>query len=235
MNRKVLAIIPAAGMGLRMGANTPKQFLLLGDMPILAVTLKVFQRCNLIDYIVIVVPGHEINFCKKNIVDKYGFNKVYKVVAGGKRRQDSVRMGLYAAKEIIDNNDIVVIHDGVRPLVETSLIERAIKEAEMHPAIIVGVPAKDTVKEVDKNGYVNKTHNREQIWIIQTPQIFKFELIFMAHEQAYSKNWQGITDDSMLLENLGIPVKVIKGSERNIKITTPTDLELAKFLYSKVF
>jgi len=230
---KVVAIIPAAGMGIRMGANVPKQFLLLEDMPILAVTLKLFQECKLINNIIVLAPEDEIAYCENEIVKKYNFNKVYKVVAGGEKRQDSVRIGLNIAKEIIGKNDIAVIHDGVRPLLEMNILEKSINEAINHHAVIVGVPSKDTVKEVDERGNVLKTYDREKTWLIQTPQVFRFGEIFMAHQKALEYNWQGITDDSMLLEKLGIPVKVIMGSEHNIKITTPADLELARFIRSK--
>jgi len=229
--KKVVAIIPAAGFGTRMGAKVPKQFLLLGDRPILAVTVGVFQECGSIDSIIIVVPENEIEYCRKEIVEKYRLNKVYKIIPGGKRRQDSVRVGLYAAKEILQDDDIVVIHDGVRPLIEKQIIEEAIEKAKKYRAVIVGIPAKDTIKEV--NGEVIKTYNRDKVWIIQTPQVFRFKDIFEAHQMAYIEGWNGITDDSMLLEKMKIPIKVIKGSEINIKITTPLDLEIAKFLKSR--
>lgn len=230
---KIVAIIPAAGTGIRMGTDTPKQFLLLEDMPILAITLKTFQECRLIDDIIVVVHKDEIGHCENDIVKKYDYSKVRKVVAGGERRQDSVRMGLYAAKDIMGETDLVVIHDGVRPLLEMNVLERCIAKAMEHPAVIVGIPAKDTVKETDGEGNVLKTHNRKRIWLIQTPQVFRFREIFAAHKKALKYNWQGITDDSMLLEKLGFPVEVIMGSEQNIKITSPLDLELARFICSK--
>ncbi len=230
---KVVAIIPAAGMGIRMGADTPKQFLLLENMPVLAVTLKLFQECKLIDDIIVLVPEDEIAYCENEIVKRHNFDKVYKVSAGGEKRQDSVRIGLNIAKEIMDEDDITVIHDGVRPLLEMNTLERCINEAIRYPAVIVGIPSKDTIKEVDKEGKVIKTHDREKMWLIQTPQAFRFKEILLAHEKALEYNWTGITDDSMLLEKLGIPVKMIMGSEQNIKITTPVDLELARFICSK--
>ena len=227
---KVVAIIPAAGMGVRMGAVLPKQFLLIKDKPVLALTLQLFQECKYINSIIVLVPEDEIVHCEKRIIKRYDFHKVYKVVAGGKRRQDSVRIGLNEAKNIIDGDDIVVIHDGVRPLLEMNILEKVIDEARNFPAVIVGIPSKDTVKEVDEKGDVVKTHRREKMWLIQTPQVFRFKDIFLAHQKAFEHNWQGITDDSILVEKIGIPVKVIKGSEQNIKITTPFDLELARFI-----
>ena len=230
---KVVAIIPAAGMGVRMGAGLPKQFLLIRDMPILAVTIRLFQECRSINSIIVVAPQDEIAHCERDIVERYDFNKVYRVVAGGERRQDSVRMGLDTARDIMDGDDIVVIHDGVRPLLTMEILEKAIEEARSSTAVIVGIPSKDTVKEVDERGNVVKTHIRERVWLIQTPQVFRFRDIYLAHQKALEYDWQGITDDSMLMERMDIPVKVIMGSEENIKITTPFDLELARFILSQ--
>jgi len=223
---KRIAIIPAAGIGLRMGADIPKQFLILRDMPILAITLGVFQRSAPIDHIIVVAPRDEIKRCEE-IAERYGISKLYDIVAGGKRRQDSVRNGLYSARSIADESDIVLIHDGVRPFIKEDLIKRLIDEARSERAIAVGIPAKDTVKMVDEKGYVLTTMERSKIWLIQTPQVFRFKDIYDAHERAYIEGWEGITDDSMLLEKMGIKVKVIEGYEENIKITTPFDLKLA--------
>ena len=233
MKNKKIAVIPAAGMGIRMGISIPKQFLLIQDILILALTLMAFQESDHIDHIIVVVPKDEIKRCKQDIIEKYNITKTYKVVAGGKRRQDSVRFGLYAAQQIADDNDLVLIHDGVRPFINEGLIANLIEEAQSHKAVVVGIPAKDTVKEVDENGYVVNTLRRERLWLIQTPQVFRFKDILYAHEKAYSESWEGITDDAMLLERLEIPVKVIMGSEDNIKITTPSDLKLAEFILKK--
>lgn len=223
---KRIAIIPAAGIGVRMGINTPKQFLLIKDIPVLAITLGVFERSDYIDRIILVAPRDEIKRCKE-IVEKYRINKIYDIVPGGERRQDSVRNGLYSAKSIADESDIVLIHDGVRPFIKEDLIKRLIDEARSERAIAVGIPAKDTVKMVDEKGYVLTTIERNKIWLIQTPQVFRFKDIYDAHVRAHIEGWEGITDDSMLLEKMGIKVKVIKGYEENIKITTPFDLKLA--------
>ena len=233
MKNKKIAVIPAAGMGIRMGVSVPKQFLLIQDIPILALTLMVFQESDHIDHIIVTVPKDEIKRCEQDIIEKYNITKTYKVVAGGKSRQDSVRLGLYAAQQIANDNDLVLIHDGVRPFINEGLITNLIEEAQSHKAVVVGIPAKDTVKEVDENGYVVNTLRRESLWLIQTPQVFRFKDILYAHKKAYSESWKGITDDAMLLERLGLSVKVIMGSEDNIKITTPSDLKLAEFLLKK--
>jgi 2-C-methyl-D-erythritol 4-phosphate cytidylyltransferase len=225
-----IAIIPAAGMGVRMNAKVPKQFLALEGKPLLAITLEKFNVCPLINSIILVVPANDIDFCNKEIVQKYNLNKVIRVTAGGKRRQDSVRAGL----EAIDTKcDAVIIHDGVRPFVSPEIITNAIEAARDERAVIVAIPAKDTIKMVDEKGYVHKTYERKLMWQVQTPQVFRYDDIHNAHMKAHTEGWEEVTDDSMLMERLGIPVKVVQGSEVNIKITTPHDLEYAEFLLGK--
>ncbi len=226
-NNSTIAIIPAAGWGVRMASNRPKQFLLLDDRPILAVTLSYFQECQAIDGIILVTGEKEIEYCRREIVEPYKLDKVIRIVKGGQRRQDSVRFGLEASE---GNYQIVVIHDGVRPFIDLELIERAVTEARRHRAVITALPAKETIKELDKEGFVIRTHDRENIWLVQTPQAFYFKDIMAAHQQAEKEGWNDITDDALLMERMGIRVKVIQGSEQNIKITTPYDLSLAKHI-----
>jgi 2-C-methyl-D-erythritol 4-phosphate cytidylyltransferase len=223
---KTVAVIPAAGLGVRMGSARPKQFINLEGMPILAVTLRSFHRCRLVDAIIIVVPNGDVEYCRKEIVQRHKLDRVKKVVPGGDRRQDSVRLGLAATG---GEYDLVVIHDGVRPMISPEIIERLIDAAKTHRAIITGLPAKDTIKEVDSANEVVLTHDRERLWLIQTPQAFRYKDIWEAHQMALEKGWEEATDDSVLIERMGIPVKVVKGSENNIKVTTPGDLELARF------
>jgi 2-C-methyl-D-erythritol 4-phosphate cytidylyltransferase len=224
---KIVAIIPAAGTGVRMRANQPKQFLDLDGKPVLVRTLEVFQACSIVDSIILVIPEQDVEYAQKEIVDSYGLEKVEKVVSGGERRQDSVRLGLEAWEV---NDGLVLIHDGVRPLVSEDLIARVIEAAKENRAVITALPAKDTVKEVGENAFVVKTYARQKVWLIQTPQVFRYEDILMAHQRAIQENWQEATDDALLMEKVGIPVKVIEGSEDNIKVTTPRDLELARFI-----
>jgi len=223
--KKILAVIPCAGSGVRMGAQKAKQYLEIGDKPILAITLEKFQACTLIDSITLVVPLADIEFCKNEIVDRYGFDKVERVVLGGERRQDSVRLGLESSG---DGYDLVVIHDGVRPFISVELIESSIAAARDHRAVITALPAKETVKEVTQAGFVMKTYDRKGVWLVQTPQVFRFADIKTAHEKAINEGWDNITDDASLAERMDIPVKVIEGLESNIKITTPHDLELGR-------
>jgi 2-C-methyl-D-erythritol 4-phosphate cytidylyltransferase len=224
-SNKILAVIPCAGSGVRMGAAKAKQYLEIGDKPILALTLEKFQECPLIDSITLVVPLADIEFCKNEIVDRYGFNKVERVVLGGERRQDSVRLGLASSG---NEYDLAVIHDGVRPFINMDLIERSIAAAENHRAVIAALPAKETVKEVSRAGFVVKTYDRKGVWLVQTPQVFRFADIMAAHDKAVIEGWENITDDASLAERMGVPVKVIEGLESNIKITTPHDLELGR-------
>ena len=227
---KTVAVIPAAGSGLRMGGGTAKQFLEVDGKPILALTLEKFQTCKAIDTIILVVPPDDIEFCKRTIIDRYGLNKVNKVIAGGERRQDSVRFGIEASG---GEHGIVLIHDGVRPFIETGLIERAVITAMKDRAVITALPAKDTAKKVGEDGFVLETYERKLLWLVQTPQVFRYEDIMAAHRRALLEGWDQATDDAFLIEKMGIPVKVILGSEYNIKVTTPQDMELAKYLLER--
>ena len=222
-----VAVITAAGSGTRMETGQAKQFLYLDGRPLLATTLEPFQKCRTVDAIILVVPSKDVDFCQKEIVAAFKFDKVKKVVPGGERRQDSVRSGIEATK---GEYGLVLIHDGVRPLIDEALIERVIEKAKTHRAVITALPAMETVKEVTGQGEVVKTYDRNRVWLVQTPQIFHYEDIVAAHQKALVEGWEEATDDSLLVERLGIPVNVIEGSDKNIKVTTPNDLELARFL-----
>ena len=164
---------------------------------------------------------------QKEIVERFELKKVKKIVPGGKQRQDSVRLGLDAAGE---NWGLVLIHDGVRPAINEALIKRLIETATSHRAVITALPAKETVKEINNRHEVVKTYDSQQVWLVQTPQVFRYEDIVAAHQNSLHEGCEEATDDSVLIERLGIPVTVVEGSEKNIKVTTPYDLELARFL-----
>lgn len=217
------AIIPAAGLGKRMG-GIKKPYLDLAGKPILIHTLMVFQRCSLIDEIIVVAaPGDEQN-CFRDLV-AYGLDKVSQVVAGGDTRQESVFYGL---KNLPTDTDIVIVHDCVRPFVKEEMIKNSLEAANQWGAATVAIPVKDTIKEADDDGFVLKTIDRQKLWSIQTPQAFKYHLILQAHIYARENNIN-VTDDASLIEKLGIHrVKLVMGSEENIKITTPGDLAIAK-------
>ncbi len=228
---KTVAIIPAAGAGVRMGVGgRAKQFMDLEGRPLLAVTVGHFERCAAVESIVLVVPPDRVVYCREEMVPRYGLRKVAHVVEGGRRRQDSVRLGLEATQ---GRYELVLIHDGARPLVGTELINRVIDAASLHRAVIPALPVKETVKEVENDGRVVGTPDRERLWLVQTPQAFRYDDISGAHYRALEENWDGLTDDALLMEKMGIPVTVVEGREENIKITTPYDLELARFIMSK--
>lgn len=222
-----MAIVPAAGAGVRMGGDRAKQYLHLEDRPILAVTLEALQKCVMLDTIVLVVPAKDVNYCQKKIVEKFGIYKVASVVPGGKLRQDSVRMGL---ESLNGQYDLVLIHDGVRPMVEPDLVEAVIRAALKHGAAISALPAKETVKEVNNRHEVTATYDRDKVWMVQTPQAFYYKDIMKAHREALAQGLTEATDDALLIEKMGIPVRVVQGSESNIKVTTPHDLALAQYL-----
>ena len=227
---RTVAIIPAAGSGIRMENERPKQFLDVDGRPLLAVTLEKFQECPVIHTIILVVPEKDVTYCQSEIVGRHRLTKVGKVVAGGERRQDSVRLGIEASG---GDCELVLVHDGVRPLVTPDLIVRVVEAAQKNRAVITGLAAKVTVKEIDQDALVVRTYDRGKVWLVQTPQVFRYEDILMAHRRAVEEEWEEVTDDALLVERVGIPVKVVEGSEDNIKVTTPQDLELVKFLLGR--
>lgn len=230
------AIILAAGQGKRMNSNIQKQYLLINEKPVLYYSLKVFED-SFIDDVVLVVGKDEIEYCKNEIVEKYGFKKVKTIVAGGKERYHSVANGLQA---INWECDYVFVHDGARPFIDDEILARAYEKVKASQAAVVGMPVKDTIKISDENGYVSQTPNRAYVWQIQTPQVFNMEIISTAYKQLLENEKimleQGIsiTDDAMVVEHFtNLKVKLVEGSYKNIKITTPEDLEIAKIFLNK--
>jgi 2-C-methyl-D-erythritol 4-phosphate cytidylyltransferase len=226
---KTVAIIPAGGSGKRMQGRLPKQYLSVGGTPILVHTLSVFQLSPDIDEIVLVVLEEDIQMVRQMIAESRGISKVRHVLAGGEQRQDSVRNGLAV---IGDDVEIVLIHDAVRPFVSGDLIHLAVREAEKHGAVTVGMPVKDTIKRVDQNGGVLETLDRQVLWMTQTPQAFKRSIIQEAYRKADEDQFYG-TDDASLVERMGFRVEMIAASYANIKITTPEDLLMAEFLIKR--
>ncbi|GFO67266.1 2-C-methyl-D-erythritol 4-phosphate cytidylyltransferase [Geomonas limicola] len=223
--KKIYALIPAAGMGKRMGAGQNKQYLQLAGRPILAHTLEVFQEAPFIDGIYLITPESEIPFCRSEVVERYGFSKVRAVVPGGAERQHSVYNGLRAI-EAAGPDDLVLIHDGVRPFVTQAILKAAADAAESFGGCVVAVPVKDTVK-VARDGIVTATPPREDLWLAQTPQAFRYSMIRAAHDAAAAQGFLG-TDDASLFERQGWPLHLVSGDYRNIKITTPEDMILAE-------
>ncbi len=220
----VSAIILAGGKGKRMGKDISKQFILVKDKPIIYYTIKKFSDCKLIDEIILVLPKDEIEYCKKEVLEKYSL-KVDKIIAGGKERQDSVYNGLKALK----NSDIVLIHDGARPFVSEKIILEGIENAKKYGAAAPGVMPKDTIKVKDELSFSKETLKRESLIAIQTPQVFKKDIIVKCHERVREDNIS-VTDDTMVVEKYGYKVYLYDGDYTNIKVTTPEDLILCEYL-----
>lgn len=221
--QKYTAIVLAAGSGKRMNSKVHKQYLIIQDRPVLYYSLKAFED-SAVDEIVLVVGKGEEKFCRKEIVDKYGISKVKAIVEGGKERYHSVFEGLKQTSDA----DYVLIHDGARPFVNQDIIRRCMQEVQKYQACVVGMPVKDTIKIADEEGYAKQTPDRKNVWMIQTPQTFSYALIYEAYEEMLKTEDIAITDDAMVLERIkGKKSKLIEGSYRNIKITTPEDLLIA--------
>lgn len=222
-------VIVAAGTGSRMKKDINKQFIKLKNKEIVAHTIEKFYNSENIDDIVVVIREDEEEYFNKNIKEKYGFTNI-KVAHGGNERQDSVFNGIKMLKK---ECDVVLIHDGARPFVTDDIIKRSINKANEHNAIVVGVKVKDTIKVVSDNGNIVDTPNRSYLWAVQTPQVFKYDIITKAYEDAYNNNYYG-TDDAMLVERIGYNVKIIEGSYNNIKITTQEDLEFGEQILKNI-
>lgn len=226
---KTTAIVLAAGSGKRMNSKVHKQYLLLKGKPVLYYSLKAFEDSQ-IDDIILVVGAGEIDFCRKEIVEQYGFGKVRAIVEGGKERYHSVYEGLKAAGA----TDYVLIHDGARPFVSQSIIERTLEAVCEYKACVVGMPVKDTIKIVDDDTFAKETPNRSTVWMVQTPQAFSYPLIYDAYTRMLADEDAAITDDAMVVERMtDCKVKLIEGSYQNIKITTPEDLDVAEKFFEK--
>lgn len=223
VKEEISAIVLAAGQGRRMNSKVQKQFMLLQDKPVLYYSLKCFQQSN-VGRIILVTGEKEIEYCKKEIVEKYRFNKVTDIIAGGAERYDSVEQGLNCI-----TSGIVLIHDGARPFVTSEMIQHSIEAARKYGACTVGMPVKDTIKVVNEKGMGIDTPDRKTLWQIQTPQAFQTALIKEAYARMRQSEMGNITDDTMLVENYcNTRVKVIEGDYRNLKITTPEDMALAE-------
>lgn len=217
---KHVAIVLAAGRGKRMGSDIPKQYLLLGGHPVLYYSLKTFEE-SFFDEIILVTAESEIEYCKKNIVEKYNFQKVKQIVAGGAERYHSV----YAGLQVITDCSYVYIHDGARPFITQADLFKLKEVVEKEQACVAAMPVKDTIKQSNNDQYVESTPPRNLLWAIQTPQVFSYELVFDAYRRLMEAQIEGVTDDAMVVEAVTEhPVKLVETSYRNIKITTPEDL-----------
>ncbi|MGI6007939.1 MAG: 2-C-methyl-D-erythritol 4-phosphate cytidylyltransferase [Ruminococcus sp.] len=230
MKEKCTAIVLAAGSGKRMGTRVQKQFLDIGGKPVLYYSLKCFQDSAIIDEVILVTGEKEIEYCQANIVQKYNFTKIRKVVAGGEERYDSVYEGL----KNCENCKYVFIHDGARPFVDEEMLQRALETVKTCGACVAAVPSKDTVKIVDEDEVIADTPDRSKVWIVQTPQVFDYALVRRAYDKMMKCAHSQVTDDAMAVELMEHwPVKVTKGSYYNFKITTPEDMLLAEVYVRK--
>jgi len=227
MVNNLRVVIAAAGTGSRMKSKINKQYMLLNSRPVLSYSLDVFEKYEAVDEIVIVAHPRDTEYCEKEIVKKFGYRKVKKVIPGGEQRQDSVWAGLLQLNR--DTTDYVAVHDGARPLLTLALLDDLIKEAEEWGAAIPGVYVKDTLKMVDRDGFVGNTLDRSSTVFIQTPQVFRFKEIYQAYEMALEEGFKS-TDDAALFEKYIGRVKVVPGNYNNLKITTPEDLIIVEAL-----
>lgn len=215
-------VIVAGGQGTRMESRVNKVYIDLMGKTVIERTLDAFEESNMVDEIILVVNQKDIEFCSKEIINNK-YNKIKGIIPGGLTRKESVSNGLGAVSE---DSKFILIHDGARPLVTTDVIEQCIAEAMKYGAVSTGVKVKDTIKVVDKDGFVSNTLDRKSLWAVQTPQVFKKEIIFAAHKEANSLGIE-TTDDAMLVENMGYKLKMVEGSYENIKLTTPEDVIVA--------
>lgn len=219
------AIIVAAGVGARMKSHTPKQYFLLNGRPILYYTIKNFVKAKLVSEIVLVISKEFMDSELLHACIPSGTSKPMKIVAGSKKRQDSVYNGLKSMEKCYDT---VVVHDGVRPFINPEQIDETIKMCSKYDGVVVATPAVDTLKEVN-NSLIVKTLNRASVWQVQTPQTFRREVLEHAFKKAYYDDFIG-TDEASLVERLGAQIGVLRGDRRNIKITCREDLEIAIYL-----
>lgn len=223
--KRCVAIVLAAGQGRRMGTKIQKQYLLLNGKPVLYYSLNVFQKSEVIDEICIVTGAGDEDYCKREIVERYGITKVSQIIAGGAERYLSV----WNALQVIGEDGYVFIHDGARPFVDEEMLYRVYNQVVCHRACVVGMPVKDTIKISDENGFVKETPDRSRVWMVQTPQVFDMALVKRAYALLIEKNETNVTDDAMVVEQMmKIPVKFVEGSYKNIKITTPEDLKIGE-------
>lgn len=232
MKDKCAAVVLAGGSGKRIGGNVPKQYIEIDGRPLLYYCLKTFEE-SFIDEIVLVVRAGDEEYVKKEIVDKYSFKKVVRITAGGAERYHSVACGLNA----INDCDYVFIHDGARAFVTEKVLMNAYEAVKKYGATVASVKSKDTVKLADKEGFVCSTPDRDSVYIMQTPQTFDFAAIkecyrkLIASEGDLLKEGVNITDDAMVMERFGsLRVFLCEGDYRNIKVTTPEDVNVAKMI-----
>jgi 2-C-methyl-D-erythritol 4-phosphate cytidylyltransferase len=224
-----VAVIPAGGSGVRFGGEIPKQYLPLRGLPIIARTLRALEECAAISAIVVAVAPERRKIIRQYAGD-YAITKLTDVVEGGKERQHSIMNAL--GSEVCRNAEFIAVHDAVRPFAAARLIEDVLAAARLHGAAAPGLVPKDTIKQCDTGGFAQTTPPRERLRAVQTPQIFRRDILLAAYNRANAENILG-TDDASLVEYAGFPVKIVEGDEKNFKITTPLDFQWAEFLLER--
>ena len=218
---KTIAIIPSGGVGSRFLSSIPKQYVKVLGKELIVYTLEVFQKCKLIDEIIIAAQSEYFDLLN-NLKQKYNISKISKIIEGGKERQISVNNALNNCS--LSNDDLVVVHDAARPLLSQTLLEKAIRFANKSDSVVVAIKAKDTLLKGNNNKVENYI-DRNSIYYVQTPQIFRYKILNEAFEIANKTNFLA-TDESMLVKNIGVDVNILEGDSTNFKITTKSDLEL---------
>lgn len=235
--RRCTVIVLAGGQGKRMGTKTSKQYLDILGKPVLYYSLYAFEQSEIIDDIILVVGSGQVEYVKNEFLNKWDFQKIRKVVEGGRERYHSVWEGLKAIRE--ENRtegNYVYIHDSARPFITEEIIKRAQHDVEKYGACVVGMPSKDTIKIADEEGFASETPPRDRMWIVQTPQVFEASIIIEAYSRMMEKEQITATDDAIAVEQeLHLPVRMTEGSYENIKITTPEDLEIAEVFARRCF
>lgn len=224
---KRIVIIPSGGSGKRLGTSLPKQYLKFNNKELLVYTIEKFQQSNLTDEIIIAAQPEFFDLIK-SLKKEYNLNKISKIVEGGNQRQDSVYNALL--KSGAQPEDIIAVHDAARPLIPVKLIDGALKSAETYDSIVVAMKAKDTLLKGGPN--VESYIERDEIYYVQTPQIFRAKILFEAMKTAYKSGFYG-TDESMLVKRAGYDVKIFEGTSFNFKVTTQSDVEIFEALCSR--
>ena len=234
--KRNIAIVLSAGRGNRMHADRPKQYLDLCGRPVIAWSLYAFEGFADVDDVILVTGSDDIDYCRSEIVDRYGLKKVRSIVPGGAERYLSVWEGLKEAKRLLNDQygqagegSYLFIHDGARPLVDDGILERCLADARQYHACVAAMPVKDTIRIADDNAFSLETPARRSVWQIQTPQVFSFPLVYESYRKLIDAGAADVTDDAMVVEReSSVRAKLTEGSYRNLKITTPEDLEIAQ-------
>ena len=228
MNSKISVLVPAAGQGERMESSVKKPYLMLGEKPILSHTIDCFEQNSVIDEIFVIVDESDFMMCRENVLAPFRYRKVRDLISGGKTRQISVLNGLRA---LSDDVDFVIVHDGVRPFINDEIIFQCLEASAECGAAVSAVPVKETIKVANEELLIDHTPDRHQLWRVQTPQVFRKSLLVEAHKKAIEDRIDA-PDDAALVEKLGSPVKLVMGSYKNVKLTTPEDLRIAEVLHN---